>query len=202
MGKKIKAVRSDNDGEYYRRYDETRYNLGSFASFLQDCGIGAQYTMPDTPEHNGVAERRNRTLLDMVRYMLCNFTLPDFLWGEALRTAAYILNQVSSKSVPKTPYELWSDSPIPASTPEPEEMAVDDNVNIVSLRRSQRTMRFVISYDYFVYLKKHEYDVGSPASCTTLSMKNAGCCGGVHTVSFHARSYDLFRGNMQGGYST
>ncbi|RVW77698.1 Retrovirus-related Pol polyprotein from transposon TNT 1-94 [Vitis vinifera] len=43
----------------------------------------------------------------MVRCMLSNSSLPEFLWGEALRTASYIFNQVSSKSVPKTPYELW-----------------------------------------------------------------------------------------------
>ena len=61
--------------------------------------------MPDTPQHNGVAERRNRTLLDMVRCMLSNSSLPEFLWGEALRTATYILNQVPTKSVPKTPNE-------------------------------------------------------------------------------------------------
>ena len=63
--------------------------------------------MPDTPQQNGVAERRNRTLLDMVRCMLSNSSLLEFLWGEALRTAAYILNQVPNKSMPKTPYELW-----------------------------------------------------------------------------------------------
>ena len=40
--------------------------------------------------------------------MLFNSSLPKFLRGEALKTAAYILNQVLSKSVPKTPYELWS----------------------------------------------------------------------------------------------
>ena len=62
--------------------------------------------MSGTPQQNGVAERRNRTLLDMVRCMLSNSSLPKFMWGEALRTAAYILNQVSSKSVLKTPYEL------------------------------------------------------------------------------------------------
>ncbi|KAH9714963.1 Integrase catalytic domain-containing protein [Citrus sinensis] len=107
-GKKIKAVRSDRGGEYYGRYDETGRNPGPFAKFLQECGIEAQYTMPGTPKQNGIAERRNRTLLDMVRCMLSNSTLPDFLWAEALRTAAYVLNQVPSKSVPKTPYELWS----------------------------------------------------------------------------------------------
>ncbi|RVW64553.1 Retrovirus-related Pol polyprotein from transposon TNT 1-94 [Vitis vinifera] len=66
-----------------------------------------RYTMPDTPQQNGVAERRNRTLLDMVRCMLSNSSLLEFLWGEALRTATYILNQVPNKSMPKTPYELW-----------------------------------------------------------------------------------------------
>ena len=40
--------------------------------------------------------------------MLVNFLKLEFLWGEALKTIAYILNQVSSKSDPKTPYELWS----------------------------------------------------------------------------------------------
>ena len=64
--------------------------------------------MPGTPQQNGVAERRNRTLMDMVRCMMSHSTLPDFLWGEALKTAAYILNQVPSKSVSKTPYELMT----------------------------------------------------------------------------------------------
>ena len=59
--------------------------------------------MPCTPQKNGIAERRNRTLLDMVCYMLENS-----LWEDALRTVAYILNQVPSKSVPKTPCEMWS----------------------------------------------------------------------------------------------
>ncbi|RVW62328.1 Retrovirus-related Pol polyprotein from transposon TNT 1-94 [Vitis vinifera] len=108
LGKPIKVVKSDRGGEYYGRYDETGRNPGPFAKFLLECGIEARYTMPGTPQQNGVAERRNCTLLDMVRCMLSNFSLPEFLWGEALRTATYILNQVPSKSVPKTPYELWS----------------------------------------------------------------------------------------------
>ena len=47
-------------------------------------------------------------LLDMVRCMLVSSSLPGFLWGEALKTTAYILNQVPSKCISKTPYELWS----------------------------------------------------------------------------------------------
>ncbi|KAL6351417.1 hypothetical protein AAG906_035209 [Vitis piasezkii] len=105
---KIGHKQSNRGGDYYGRYDETGRNPGPFTKFLLECGIDARYTMLDTPQQNGVAERRNHTLLDMVRYMLSNSFLPEFLWGEALRTATYILNQVPSKSVPKTPYELWS----------------------------------------------------------------------------------------------
>ena len=61
--------------------------------------------MPGTPSQNGVSERRNRTLIDMVRSMISNSSLPLFLWSEALKTALYILNRVPSKAVPKTPYE-------------------------------------------------------------------------------------------------
>jgi transposase InsO family protein len=64
--------------------------------------------MPGTPQQNGVAERRNRTLMDMVRSMLSNSELPLFLWSEALKTDVYVLNRVSSKAVPKTPFELWN----------------------------------------------------------------------------------------------
>ena len=80
----------------------------SFVKFLEKHGIRAQYTMPGTPQQNGVAERRNRTLLDMVRNMLSYSSLPISLWIYALKTAMYLLNRVPSKAVPKTPFELWT----------------------------------------------------------------------------------------------
>uniref|UniRef100_A0A803M5E7 Integrase catalytic domain-containing protein n=1 Tax=Chenopodium quinoa TaxID=63459 RepID=A0A803M5E7_CHEQI len=80
---------------------------GPFAKFLQEHGIVAQYTMPGSPDQNGVAERRNRTLIEMVRSMQSNATLPPSLWIEALKTPAYILNRVPSKAVSKTPFELF-----------------------------------------------------------------------------------------------
>ena len=64
-------------------------------------------TVLGTPQQNGVAERRNRTLLDMVRSMLSYSTLPISFWGHALNTAMYLLNLVPSKFVPKTLVELW-----------------------------------------------------------------------------------------------
>ncbi|KAF7812814.1 Retrovirus-related Pol polyprotein from transposon TNT 1-94 [Senna tora] len=53
------------------------------------------------------AERRNRTLLNMVRSMMSNSKLPIFLWREALKIAVYIQNRVPTKAVSKTPFEIW-----------------------------------------------------------------------------------------------
>ena len=64
--------------------------------------------MPGSPEQNGVAKRHNRTLKDMMRSMMSRSNLPEYLWGEAIKTANYILNRVPRKSVPKTPFELWT----------------------------------------------------------------------------------------------
>ena len=56
--------------------------------------------MPETSQQNGVAERRNRTLMDMVRSMLSNSTLPLSLWMYALKIVVYLFNRVPSKVVP------------------------------------------------------------------------------------------------------
>ena len=70
--------------------------------------IVSQLAPPTTPQLNGVSERRNRTLLDMVRSLLIHSEIPTSFWGYALETAIYVLNRVPTKSVPKTPYELWT----------------------------------------------------------------------------------------------
>ncbi|KAK4273328.1 hypothetical protein QN277_021753 [Acacia crassicarpa] len=106
-GKQIKIVRSDKGGEYYGRYTEDGQAPGPFVKFLQEHGIVAQYTMPGSPDQNGVAKRRNRTLLDMVRSMLSSSKLPKSLWIDALKTTVYILNRVPTKAVPKTLFELF-----------------------------------------------------------------------------------------------
>ena len=67
-----------------------------------------QLMIPCTLKQNGVAKRRNRTLLDMVRSMKARNNLSISFWGDALLTVAYILNRVPSKSVTATPYELWN----------------------------------------------------------------------------------------------
>src|SRR5581483_8070115 len=94
LDRKIKFLRSDCGGEYLSQ---------EFDNHLIECGIVSQVTPPYTPPMNGVSERRNRTLLDMVRSMMCRSMLPISFWGHALETAANILNRVPTKSVEKTP---------------------------------------------------------------------------------------------------
>ena len=60
--------------------------------FLQQNRIVSQYTMPNSLDQNGEAERRNRTLLDMVRSMLSRSKLPKSLWIESVKTTLCILN--------------------------------------------------------------------------------------------------------------
>src|SRR6187401_2316577 len=96
--RKIKFLRSDRGGEY---------SSHEFGTHLRSCGIVSQWTPPGTPQRNGVSERRNRTLLDMVRSMMSLTDLPLSFRGYALETAAFTLNRAPSKSVETTPYELW-----------------------------------------------------------------------------------------------
>ncbi|GJY22953.1 retrotransposon protein, putative, ty1-copia subclass [Tanacetum coccineum] len=96
LGKTIKLLCSDRGGEYIE-----------FLDHLKEHGTIAHRTPPYMPQHNGVSERRNRTLLDMVRSMMSQTTLPKFFWDYALESAARILNMVPTKEVEKTPYEVW-----------------------------------------------------------------------------------------------
>ncbi|GJT13005.1 retrotransposon protein, putative, ty1-copia subclass [Tanacetum coccineum] len=98
LGKTIKSLRSDRGGEYMSQ---------EFLDHLKDHEIIAHHTPPYTPQHNGVSKRRNRTLLDMVRSMMSQTTIPKSFWDYALETAVRILNMVPSKKVEKTPYEVW-----------------------------------------------------------------------------------------------
>ena len=106
LDRKMKIVRLDRGGEYYGRYDEGEQHPGPFAKFLEKRGICAQYTISGTPQQNGVSERCNRTLMDMVRSMLSNSCLHVLLWMYALKTSMHLLNMVPSKIVQKTPFEL------------------------------------------------------------------------------------------------
>src|SRR6266536_1658205 len=98
LNKKIKFLRFDRGGEYLS-YE--------FGLHLKQCEIVSLLTPPGTPQRNGVSERRNCTLFDMVKSMMSLTDLPLLFWGYALETAAFTLNKAPSKSVEITPYELW-----------------------------------------------------------------------------------------------
>ena len=86
--RKIKILRSDRGGEYFPN---------DFFTFCEEHGIIHQSSAPYTPQQNGLAGRKNRTLVDMVNDMILNAGLPFNLWGEALLTACHVHNRVHSK---------------------------------------------------------------------------------------------------------
>jgi Reverse transcriptase (RNA-dependent DNA polymerase)/gag-polypeptide of LTR copia-type/GAG-pre-integrase domain/Integrase core domain len=98
-GKRIKAFRSDGGGEY---------SSDLFDEYLKKCGISKQQTPPYTPEHNGVAERANRTIIESARSMLRHANLEPKYWAESVVTAVYIRNRSPSRTLNNiTPYEAW-----------------------------------------------------------------------------------------------
>src|SRR3989337_2160683 len=95
---KILTIRSDNGTEF------KNYTL---EEFLSDEGIGHQYSAPYTPQQNGVAKRKNHTLVEMARSMLDEYKSPHSFWVEAVNTACHASNQIFlHKILEKTPYEL------------------------------------------------------------------------------------------------
>nr|KAJ0203942.1 hypothetical protein LSAT_V11C500257960 [Lactuca sativa] len=90
----IKVLRTDRGGEYYDPF------------YFDSIGIIHQTTAPYTPQQNGVAERKNRTLKEMVNSMLSYSGLSEGFWGEAMLTACYILNRTPNKRSKNTPYEV------------------------------------------------------------------------------------------------
>lgn len=98
LDSKPKFLRSDRGGEYVD--DE-------FVKYLENEGIQYNRTAPYTPQQNSVAERKNRTLIEMARCMILEAGIAKSFWGEAVIIANYIQNRLPAKDVEKTPYELW-----------------------------------------------------------------------------------------------
>jgi transposase InsO family protein len=98
-GCKIKILRTDNGGEYVNKYVQ---------QLCIDSGIQLQHTVPYTPQQNGVAERKNRSLKEMANCMLQSKSLAPKLWDEAINCAAYIQNCIPHKALKgTTPFECW-----------------------------------------------------------------------------------------------
>lgn len=99
FGKKPKIFRSDRGGEYIGK---------RFLQFLKSEGIESQFTASYSPQQNGVAERKNRTIMEMARCMLIDAEFPNNFWGEAVATSVHIQNHVITRSTGVTPFERWN----------------------------------------------------------------------------------------------
>ncbi|GJT24067.1 putative ribonuclease H-like domain-containing protein [Tanacetum coccineum] len=99
VDKKVKIIRSDNGTEFKNKVMD---------EFCREKGIKREYSVARTPQQNGVAERKNRTLIEAARTMLADSKLPTTFWAEAVSTACYVQNRVLIvKPHNKTPYELF-----------------------------------------------------------------------------------------------
>ncbi|GJW24613.1 putative ribonuclease H-like domain-containing protein [Tanacetum coccineum] len=99
VDKKVKIIRCDNGTEFKNRV---------MSEFCEKKGIKREFSVARTPQQNGVAERRNRTLIEAARTMLADSKLPTTFWAEAVNTACYVQNRVLVvKPHNKTPYELF-----------------------------------------------------------------------------------------------
>jgi transposase InsO family protein len=95
---KVKKIRSDNSTEYKNTQVE---------DFLDEEGIKHEFSASYTPQQNGVAERKNHTLIEMTRTMLDEYKTLDRFWAEAVNTACHATNHLYlHKLLKKTSYEL------------------------------------------------------------------------------------------------
>ncbi|GJT92397.1 ribonuclease H-like domain-containing protein [Tanacetum coccineum] len=95
---KVKTIRCDHGTEFKNHL---------MNEFCAKKGIKREYSIARTPQQNGVAERKNRTLIEAARTMLADSLLPIQFWAEAVNTACYVLNRVLvTKPQMKTPYEI------------------------------------------------------------------------------------------------
>jgi transposase InsO family protein len=93
--RKIRILRLDNGGEY---------TSNEFGSFCRYVGIKRELTTPYNPQQNGVAKRKNRTIMEAVKTMIHDQDLPMHLWDEASRTTIYVQNKLSHSALGfKTP---------------------------------------------------------------------------------------------------
>ncbi|GKD57307.1 putative ribonuclease H-like domain-containing protein [Tanacetum coccineum] len=99
VDKKVKIIRCNNGIEFKNKV---------MSEFCEKKGIKREFSVARTPQQNGVAERRNRTLIEATRTMLTDSKLPTTFWAEAVNTACYVQNRVLVvKPHNKTPYELF-----------------------------------------------------------------------------------------------
>lgn len=104
----IRILRSDNGGEYVNH---------EFQTYFTDHGLRHETSCSQTPQQNGVAERKNRHLLETARALLIGANMPQLFWDSAVTTAVHLINRLPSKILKfRTPLqELGTHVPLPSS---------------------------------------------------------------------------------------
>jgi transposase InsO family protein len=99
--RKIKILRSDNGGEYISK---------EFENFCKDVGIKRELTTPYNPQQNGVVERKNKTIMEVVKTMIHDQDPPMCLWAEAAMAVVYVQNRLSHSALElKTSEEMYTE---------------------------------------------------------------------------------------------
>ncbi|GJV69607.1 hypothetical protein Tco_1485116 [Tanacetum coccineum] len=99
IDQRVKIIRCDNGTEFKKK---------EMNQFCKRKGIKREFSVARTPQQNGVAERKNKTLIEAAKTMLADSKLPTTFWAEAVNTACYVQNKVLvTKPHNKTPYELF-----------------------------------------------------------------------------------------------
>ena len=93
-----KILRTDNGTEYKNK---------AFKKFCVRKEISREYTIPETPEQNGVAERFNRTVVETARCLFIDSILPKSYWVRAVDTACYARNLVVRDKNTKSAFEKF-----------------------------------------------------------------------------------------------
>jgi transposase InsO family protein len=103
MDSKIKFLRYDNGGEF---------TLKEFMDYYRIDGIKIQFSIARTPQHNGVVERKNKTVQEKAQKMLMDSKLTNIFWTQSMNTKLHIQNKVMLRNnTNKNPYELWKGRP-------------------------------------------------------------------------------------------
>lgn len=95
---KLCILKSDRGGEY---------RSSRFLAFAATHGIVLEQGPAKTPQHNGLAERFNRTIMERVRAQMIHSNMPSKLWGEAVMATSHILNLSPSSSTHQSPHDIW-----------------------------------------------------------------------------------------------
>jgi transposase InsO family protein len=97
--RKIKTLQSDNRGEFTSK---------EFKEYCKEARIKRELSTPYNPQHSGVAERKNWTIMEEVKAMIHDQDIPMHLWEEATKTAMYVQNRSPHKVLEnKTPEEMF-----------------------------------------------------------------------------------------------